>query len=48
LAVNAEARAVALKRYRLGLAPDGCQPKVYVDLARDVVCFPEAVVETPA
>ncbi|KAK4032928.1 hypothetical protein C8A01DRAFT_20066 [Parachaetomium inaequale] len=51
LAVNAEARAVALGRYRLGLAPDGgcrLQPRVYVDLARDVVCLTDAVMETRA
>ncbi|KAM7223435.1 hypothetical protein V8F06_001312 [Rhypophila decipiens] len=37
LHVNSEARAIALKHYKLGLAPGGTQPRIYVDLKRDVV-----------
>lgn len=37
LHVNSEARAMALKHYRLGLAPGNSQPRIYIDFKRDVV-----------
>lgn len=37
LHVNSEARAIALKHYQLGLAPGCSQPRIYVDLKRDVI-----------
>lgn len=49
LAVNAEARAEALRHYQLGLAPDGyAAPRVYVDFARDGVVVSDAVMGTHA
>lgn len=50
LAVNSESRALALRHYRLGLAPAGYpgSPRVYVNLARDVVALPDAVMCTYA
>ncbi|KAM7188317.1 hypothetical protein V8F20_010600 [Naviculisporaceae sp. PSN 640] len=37
LHVNSEARAIALKHYQLGLAPGCSQPRIYVDLERDII-----------
>ncbi|KAK0735600.1 hypothetical protein B0T21DRAFT_451683 [Apiosordaria backusii] len=49
LSVCAESRAVALKRYRLGLAPRGHpQPRIYVDLKRDVIGLSNDVMSSAA
>ncbi|KAK4169153.1 hypothetical protein QBC43DRAFT_85946 [Cladorrhinum sp. PSN259] len=47
LQVNAESRAVALKHYRLGLAPRGHpNPRIYVSLQRDVIGLSNEVMES--
>jgi hypothetical protein len=44
LGVNAESRTVALRHYRLGLAPQGFpEPRIYVDFDRDVVALSDAI-----
>ncbi|KAK4177481.1 hypothetical protein QBC36DRAFT_236496 [Triangularia setosa] len=49
LSVCAESRSVALKRFRLGLAPRGHpQPRIYVDLSTDVIGLSNDVMSTPA
>lgn len=49
LHVNSESRAVALRHYRLGLAPVGHEePRVYMDPARDVIGLSNATMETVA
>ncbi|KAK4191640.1 hypothetical protein QBC35DRAFT_470665 [Podospora australis] len=49
LHVNHESRLIALKHYRLGLAPRGhpC-PKIYVNLQKDVIGLCNEVMESPA
>ena len=47
LHVNSEARAVGLRRYRLGLAPGNTQPRIYVDLTRDVIGLSEGTILSP-
>lgn len=49
LDVNAEARMVALKHFRLGLAPRGHPfPRIYVNLAEDVIGLSNEVMDSPA
>ncbi|KAK4195793.1 hypothetical protein QBC40DRAFT_343182 [Triangularia verruculosa] len=49
LSVCSESRAVALKRFRLGLAPRGHpQPRIYIDLANDVVGLSNDVMSSAA
>ncbi|KAK5663151.1 hypothetical protein OQA88_6568 [Cercophora sp. LCS_1] len=47
LHVNSEARAMALKHYRLGLAPGNSQPRIYVDFQRDVVGLSDELMQSP-
>lgn len=47
LAVSVEAREVALRHYRLGLAPGGYpHARIYVNLDRDVIGIPNVVMES--
>ncbi|KAK3378335.1 hypothetical protein B0H63DRAFT_525572 [Podospora didyma] len=46
LGVNNESRAVALRHYRLGLAPGQTQPRIYVDFRRDVIGLPTETMES--
>lgn len=47
LHVSSEARAMALKHYRLGLAPGNSQPRIYIDFKRDVVGLSDELMQSP-
>jgi hypothetical protein len=47
LHVNSESRAVALRHYRLGLAPGNSQPRIYVNLKRDVIGLSDELMQSP-
>ena len=47
LHVSSEARAIALKHYRLGLAPGGSEARIYVDFSRDVIGLSDDMMRSP-
>ncbi|KAK0652009.1 hypothetical protein B0T16DRAFT_454422 [Cercophora newfieldiana] len=47
LHVNSESRAVALRHYRLGLAPGNSQPRIYVNFDRDVIGLSDDLMQSP-
>jgi len=47
LHVNNESRAVALRHYRLGLAPGNSQPRIYVNFKRDVIGLSDELMQSP-
>ncbi|KAK0635310.1 hypothetical protein B0T17DRAFT_37872 [Bombardia bombarda] len=44
--VNSEARYIALKHYRLGLAPGNTQPQIYVNFERDIIGLSDDVMRS--
>ncbi|KAK4453690.1 hypothetical protein QBC34DRAFT_191117 [Podospora aff. communis PSN243] len=47
LHVNSESRAVALRYYRLGLAPGNTQPRIYVNFKRDIIGLSDELMQSP-
>ena len=47
LHVNSEARSVALRHYRLGLAAGNSKPRIYVDFERDTIGLSDEIMHSP-